>query len=490
MKNRYLVITLLAGIFLVGCHKDDQLNKEPKIMEGTVDVLATQDALQATFKWTVDWSGKFSSVVEVSENANMSVSRYYGSDAETENRDFTATVPELNEWTTYYYRYVVWNPNYVDNKFLTEVKSFSISARPIVTTAEITGITWRYAFGGGDVNNDGGSAVTERGVCWSTDHNPTVSGSHASSGTGTGSFSVTMTGLEPSTTYYVRAYAMNDLGTGYGNEVSITTTDSPVYPGVAGDGRFSVATGKQVYFSQGNLQYIGSASTPYWKFAYYQWDVLGNGSQASAASNVDRDLFGWGTSGYNGKHPYMTSRYNTDYGSGNTDIAGTNYDWGVYNRISNGGNQVGQWRTLTKDEWVYVFDIRNTSSGIRYAKACVNNMNGVILLPDDWNTSYFSLSSTNSTDASFSSNTISASQWSALEQHGAVFLPVAGTRDGTEVLDVGFECCYWSVSYRLESYAYNPDCAYSVWFTDWNLGSQESSSRSFGLSVRLVRDVQ
>ena len=254
-------------------------------------------------------------------------------------------------------------------------------------------------------------------------------------------------------------------------------------PEGAVDGVYSVGPGKKVYFSKGNLQY--QASTGKWRFAENQYDCIGNAnSNISSSYSGWIDLFGWGTSGYNNKYPYMTSTSSTDYGNGNNDIAGTNYDWGVYNKISNGGNTANTWRTLTNDEWVYVFNTRSTSSGIRYAKACVNSQNGVILLPDDWNTSYYSLSSTNNTSASFTSNTISASQWTTLEQRGAVFLPAAGYRYGTSVDYVGSIGSYWSASYNGE------DRAYYVDFGPSGLIPEGWGGRYGGRSVRLVRDAQ
>lgn len=254
----------------------------------------------------------------------------------------------------------------------------------------------------------------------------------------------------------------------------------PNYPTGAIHGFFSVSKYEQVCFSQGNLQY--QASTDTWRFAEHQYDVIGhNNSNISSSYSGWIDLFGWGTSGYNGKHPYMVSDNSTNYGNGKTNIAGTNYDWGVYNAISNGGNQAGLWRTLTKDEWVYVFNKRNTASGIRYVKACVNGMNGVILLPDYWNSSNYLFSSTNSSSASFSSNTISDSNWLTLEQHGAVFLPAAGQRRGTSVGSVGSSGYYWSAS------CYYVDDAYDVWFNGSNLTPQSFDYRDNGQSVRLVR---
>ena len=97
---------------------------------------------------------------------------------------------------------------------------------PTVTTSAVTDITSSTATSGGNVISDGGANVTSRGVCWSTSHNPTITDSHTTDGNGLGSFTSSLTGLTPNTTYYVRAYATNSVGTAYGNEVSFTTEES------------------------------------------------------------------------------------------------------------------------------------------------------------------------------------------------------------------------------------------------------------------------
>ena len=94
---------------------------------------------------------------------------------------------------------------------------------PTVNTAGITGITTATAVGGGEVISDGGASVTARGVCWSTMPNPTTSDGFTADGSGTGVFISNLTNLAPVTTYYVRSYATNSVGTAYGNEVTFTT---------------------------------------------------------------------------------------------------------------------------------------------------------------------------------------------------------------------------------------------------------------------------
>ncbi len=98
-----------------------------------------------------------------------------------------------------------------------------------IVTNPITNITSTTATGGGNVKSDGGFPITERGVCWSTSQNPTVSDSKTIDGSGTGSFTSNLTGLTVNTIYYVRAYATNSKGTMYGNQVSFTTVENAVY---------------------------------------------------------------------------------------------------------------------------------------------------------------------------------------------------------------------------------------------------------------------
>ena len=301
------------------------------------------------------------------------------------------------------------------------------------------------------------------------------------------SYYATLTGLSKLTTYYYRVTLSNSFLSRSTAVESFTTLDLPT--GVI-NGRFSVSASQRVYFSQGNLQYLASTNT--WQFAANQYDYIGNANRNISSSYSGWiDLFGWGTSGYNHGavcyQPWSASTSNSDYyayGSAtyNLNDQTGQADWG-YNVISNGGNMTHQWRTLTREEWTYVFNTRSTSSGIRYAKAQVNNVNGVILLPDDWSTSYYSLSSTNNSDANYSSNVISASSWTnGLQSHGAVFLPAAGYRNGTSVYLVGSNGYYWSASY------YNSSYAYGVYFCGSDLNADNDYYRYLGRSVRLVQD--
>lgn len=251
--------------------------------------------------------------------------------------------------------------------------------------------------------------------------------------------------------------------------------------------------GDQVFFSRGNLQY--KASSNIWRFAVNQWDRIGS-DNANISQTYDGwiDLFGWGTSGYDHGaecyQPWSTSTINSDYYAYisytyNLNDQTGQADWG-YNAISNGGHMENSWRTPSKSEWNYLLNTRSTASGMRYAKATVNNVKGVILLPDDWINNTYGLINANNSGASFSSNTISASRWVAtLENAGAVFLPVAGYRYETSWLNDDTGGYYWSASFSGNKNAIN------VHFNDNNLypnNGNSSIDRCCGCSVRLIQD--
>ena len=295
--------------------------------------------------------------------------------------------------------------------------------------------------------------------------------------------------------------------------VHINTKQIPVG---AINGLFTInENGDKVFFSRGNLQYQATTST--WRFAENQWNYVGgvdhntgekygntyyNGikcdnSLISQTYSGWIDLFGWGTSGWNNGNVYyqpynseIDHHDNTGYGYGptdgidyNFDLTGiyANADWGVYNPISNGGCVLDQWRTLTIQEWQYIINTRSTHTGIRFANALVNGIEGLILLPDNWENSYYSLNNSNWGY----NNTISAFDWNEyLEPKGAVFLPDAGERGayGT-VFSNGTDGYYWSSSCSPNDGAYVMETGYSGPYITGVI-------RCAGVSVRLVQDYQ
>ena len=355
---------------------------------------------------------------------------------------------------------------------------------------------------GGSVTVPEGEHTCEFGLVYSaTNAEPTLdNGTKVVAGTatfsGTKTFSADLTGLTASTTYHVRAYAMIE-GTAYSTVKDIVGGSTPL-PMTWANGKspkkFSVSATQTVYFSQGNLQYTttgthfvagGGTATGTWRFAEHQFDFIGADNKNVAQTYGGWiDLFGWGTSGYNDKYPYMTSETSTDYGNGDTNISGTNYDWGVYNAISNGGGS--SWRTLTNDEMVYLISTRKDGSGnLLYGEGKVGSCTpGLIILPDDWSWSgdVASFEANWTPGESDWLNVYSYSEWSRMEAAGAVFLPAAGLRDGIWTDGVGSIGCYWLSS------CYDSRNAYYFSFRSDRVDTIYSMNRFLGHSVRLVTE--
>ena len=259
--------------------------------------------------------------------------------------------------------------------------------------------------------------------------------------------------------------------------------DTPIFPDGALPGLFSVSATQQVYFSQGNLQY--QASTDTWRFAEHQYDYVGTqtsdgyGYYGGNVSGSDNryisstyggwiDLFGWGT----GSNPTLSSTSYMDYG--------TFVDWGS-NPISNGGNTVNQWRTLTIAEWNYLLNTRTDASSKR-GTGNINGVGGLIILPDSWTLPLGCSFTSGFTTYDWAHNSYTLAQWAQMEAAGAVFLPAAGYRYGTNDNYVGNLGNYWS------STPFNESSAYYMYFYSNDLNVIFSNFRGYGFSVRPVLD--
>lgn len=268
-------------------------------------------------------------------------------------------------------------------------------------------------------------------------------------------------------------------------------------------GKFTInAEGKQVYFSQGNLQATYNGSSWIWAFAEHQYDYIGNatannavnGSMAvSAIGTVD--LFGW--NGGNSTHYGINnSTTDSDYGNSTSDVLN---DWGNL-AISNGGNVANSgWRTLTKDEWTYIFMTRTSGSTVnsienaRYTKAVINTdgtaVQGVILFPDGVtieNSEATLWGPFNASSDYGDQCKCTTAQWTALEAKGCVFLPAAGGRTGSTVTGDGSAARYWSSTPNGTS----ASDAYFLHFGTSYLSPSGNGQRKVAVSVRLVCQVE
>ena len=171
---------------------------------------------------------------------------------------------------------------------------------PTLTTMVASAITSTSASSGGNITNDGGSSITVRGVCWSTSQNPTIAlSTKTNDGTGSGSFSSSLSGLSPNTLYYVRAYATNSAGTAYGNQVTITTSASVNPIDVDGNEYTTVIIGTQIWMRE-NLKvtrYNNGDLIP--KILNdIEWQNTGNGAysiynNSIALNNVYGKFYNW-----------------------------------------------------------------------------------------------------------------------------------------------------------------------------------------------------
>ena len=240
-------------------------------------------------------------------------------------------------------------------------------------------------------------------------------------------------------------------------------------------GIFSVSSTKKVKFSKGNLRYASGT----WSFFDNQYDYY------TSYSADAWDKFGWSTS---------ATTYGMNTSTSSSTYSGDFVDWGA--TIGTG------WRTLTSAEWQWMLgpssspdpgtncrtsSTVNGTANARFAKATVKGKPGIIIFPDTYThpDGVTFPSSINTANAAFTVNSYGATAWSKMITASCVFLPAAGRRSQASVDNAGSYGYYWSSSPGTSSVDY----AYGVLFNSGYLGPAGGSNRSYGFSVRLVREV-
>jgi len=219
---------------------------------------------------------------------------------------------------------------------------------PVLSTTAVTDITQATATCGGNITSDGGATVTARGVCWSTGQTPTISDNKTTDGTGAGEFSSILSGLSPNTTYYVRAYATNSSGTGYGSTMSFTTQEG------SSGGTFTDTRDGKVY----QTVVIGTQEWMAENLAYLP-SVVGPGT----GSNTTSYYYVYGYDGTNVTDAKATSNYTT---------YGVLYNWpaAMAGSASSNANPSGVqgvcpagWHLPSDAEWTELTDYLGGESG-------------------------------------------------------------------------------------------------------------------------------
>ncbi len=234
---RFIPLLAIAGILTIiafGCGKeDDDMNDKKPAEVATLTTASVSEVTSTSAKSggniTNDGGAAITArgvVWGTSENPTITSNSGITSDG-TGTGTFTSNLSGLDPGTAYYVR--AYATNSEGTAYGNQVPFSAGAQPPTVTTAEIVDKTTNLAIGGGEVTDDGASQVTARGVVWSTSDNPTLDDNDGftTDDAGTGEFTSELTGLDPATAYYVRAYATNSAGTAYGNQVQFSTDALP-----------------------------------------------------------------------------------------------------------------------------------------------------------------------------------------------------------------------------------------------------------------------
>ena len=323
--------------------------------------------------------------------------------------NFASSVTGLTGTTIYYIR--AYATNNAGTAYGNEVSFTTGASLATVITTALSGITQTTATSGGNITNNGGTAITGRGVCWNTSSGPTTANSKTTDGAGTGIFASTVTGLTAGTIYYVRAYATNSAGTAYGNEIGLTTTAAPIP---------SVTVCSQVWMLK-NLDvstYRNGDPIPL-VTDNTQWSLLTTGAYCYYQNNT-----------------------------ANGPVYGKLYNWFAVNDP----------RGLAPVGWHVPTDAECTT-----LSTCVTGIGGNL---KETGTTHWQLPNIGATNSS-----------------GWTGLPGGRRDDVGSFWSLGFNCSWWSSTLYLTTYGWNRSIYY-----DSNTIDRNNPRKQFGFSVRCDKD--
>jgi uncharacterized protein (TIGR02145 family) len=243
---------------------------------------------------------------------------------------FTSNITQLTPTTMYYVR--AYGTNSAGTGYGNQILFTSKSVtNPTLTTSEVISITPTSAVSGGNIVSDGGASIIERGICWGTDAYPTISNNKTIDGSGTGSFTSNISGLNANTIYYLRAYASNSAWTSYGNVVTFTPAQYYQVTDIEGNEYNAVTIGTQIWMKENlkTTRYNDGTSIP-------------NVTENAAWADLTSAAYCW---------------YNNDESTYKA-LCGALYNWHAVNEASNGGKNLCPtgWHLPSQAEWTILTD--------------------------------------------------------------------------------------------------------------------------------------
>ena len=386
MKIKYIVLCLLLA--LVGCQRDEEMEMAwVKVSNEVIEPRYESVRISSTISSNATISH---AVVIISTTPKFSSTTHYTMEKQPDGK-YSVAIANLTHSTTYYVRYQGSNRwSSLRPTTISEFRTTDTTSIALVTTSQVTDISYYSATIGGKVIDDGGAEVTERGICYSTSANPTIANTKITSGSGLGEFKCKLTDLQENTTYYVRAYAINEKGIAYGEEVSLTTSKAPFE-----NGHEYVDLGLSVKWATMNV----GASSPEGYGDYFAW------GETEPKDVYEMSTYKW----CNGSATTLT-KYNTSSSYGTVDNK-TTLELSDDAARANWG---GSWRMPTDAEMT---ELREQCT---WSWTTQNGVNG-----------YKVTSKSNG---------------------NSIFLPAAGYRDDRSLDDAGSYGHYWSSSLNTSPY--------------------------------------
>jgi len=417
-------------------------------------------SLAATTDWAIDTYDVGTIGTDLSKNNSTGFSALPGGNRNSYFNGMFFFVGSDGGWwssSEYYtnyawYRYMIYSSNYVDRRYNNKQYGFSVRCvrdrdiiiLPTLTTTATSSITTTTATSGGIITNEGGAPITARGVCWSTSANPTIADSKTTDGTGTGTFTSTLTGLTANTTYNVRAYATNSGGTRYGTQLSFTTAASDLYT---------------ITDKDGNVYHTVTIGTQTWMVENLKTTLYNDGT----AIPLVTDNTAW----YNLSTPAYC--WNNNDAATYKNTYGALYNWYT---VNTGKLAPKGWHVPTDAEWTTLenyliangYNYDGSTSGDYYAKSLAATTN--------WTTD---------TNAGTIGNDLSRNN-----STGFSALPGGYRTDSNGTFDiVGYNGYWWSSTGSSTSYAWGRYMYYKDSYV-----YRSSYGKQNGFSVRCVRDSQ